>query len=141
MADIFNRETKQYLKSVNTPDYDRPTGEYWDNGAWIINPIFIPKCDSKYMMVEGNDIREMTPEEKAVIDYVAPIPEPELPTVEELEKIRNANIAVEIAIKYPLPAELALNWKIHTGELTMESPEIVEFRNTVDLAKAKYPKM
>ena len=141
MSNVFNRETKQYLKSVNTPDYDRPTGKHWEDGTWIINPIFVPKCDSKYMVVEGNDIREMTLEEKAVIDYVAPIPEPEPLTAEELEKERNKNIADEIAIKYPLSAELALNWKIHAGELTMISSEIVEFRNTVNLAKAKYPKM
>lgn len=62
-------------------------------------------------------------------------------TPEEFDKERNSKIAAEIAIKYPLPAELALHWKVHTGELTMYSPEIVAFRATVDAAKAKYPKV
>ena len=138
MADVLNKRTKEYKKSVNTPDYDRLTGEYWDNGNWIINPSFIPDCNIKYIVIEDDTIRKMTIEEKAIVDYVEPVPEL---TLEELEKIRNANIAIEIAIKYPLPVELALNWKIHTGELTIESLEIVEFRNTVDSAKAKYPKV
>lgn len=133
MANVFNRKTMQYKKSVNTPDYLIKD--------WIINPTFIPDCEAKYMVVDNDTIREMTSEEKAVVDYVAPIPEPEPLTTDELEKIRNANIADEIAIKYSLPTEMALNWKIHTGELTIESPEIIEFRNTVDLAKAKYPKV
>ena len=62
-------------------------------------------------------------------------------TPEEFDKERNSKIAADIAIKYQLPAELALHWKIHTGELTMDSPEIVAFRATVDAAKAKYPKV
>jgi len=70
MANVINRITKQYLKSVNTPDYPELD--------WIINPVFIPKCDIKYMVVEGDTVREMTIGEKAVIDYVAPPPEPTL---------------------------------------------------------------
>lgn len=140
MGKVFNRITKQYKESVNTPDY-KEGGINYDNGNWIINPSFIPDCEIKYIIIENDTIREMTSEEKVIIDYVVPIPEPEPPTIEELEKIRDINIAIEIAIKYPLPAEMALHWKIHTNELTMESPEIVKFREIVTAAKEKYPKV
>lgn len=132
MADVINRITKEYKKSVNTPDYSE--------SEWIINPDFIPDCKLKYMVIDDNTIREMTIEEKTIVDYVEPIPEPKPLTLEEIDKIRNTNIAVEIAIKYPLPLEMALHWKIHTGELTMDSNEIIEFRQVVTDAKLKYPK-
>ena len=37
MANVINKNSLQYLESVNTPDY--PTDE------WIINPI-LPECPS-----------------------------------------------------------------------------------------------
>jgi len=43
MANVLNKITKQYLKSVNTPDY--PTSE------WIINPI-MPDCSKEHMIIE-----------------------------------------------------------------------------------------
>lgn len=141
MSNVFNRETKQYLKSVNTPDYDRPTGKHWEDGTWIINPIFVPKCDSKYMVVEGNDIREMTSEEKAVIDYIVPIPEPELPTIEELEKNRTTSIADEIALKYSPADEIAFLRKLITGESKLIDVDIVQWLEVVAIAKANYPKV
>lgn len=141
MSNVFNRITKEYKKSVDTPEYNLPTGKYWDNGNWIVNPEFVPECEPKYMVVEGDTIREMTADEKAVVDYVAPPPEPVPLTAEELDKNRDIDIANEIAIEYPLPAEMALHWKLHTGELTMDSSEIVEFRAKVELIKAKYPQV
>ena len=60
MANVINRITKQYLKSVNTPDY--PVKD------WIINPI-LPECDSKHYVVEGDIIREMTQVEKNNLVY------------------------------------------------------------------------
>lgn len=60
MANVINRITKQYLKSVNTPDY--PVKD------WIINPI-LPECDSKYYVVEGDIIGEMTQVEKNNLVY------------------------------------------------------------------------
>lgn len=61
-------------------------------------------------------------------------------TAEELEAELNAKIAEKIAIKYPLPAEMALLWKVQEGIFTMESPEIVALRAWVAEAKAMYPK-
>ncbi|MCK5397800.1 MAG: hypothetical protein KAJ33_06095 [Thermoplasmata archaeon] len=60
-----------------------------------------------------------------------------IPTQEEIDKEINADVAID----YPLPDQMALNWKVQTGELTMESPEIVAFIARVDEAKAKYPKV
>jgi len=55
MANVIHRVTKQYLKSVNTPDY--PASEY------IINPV-LPDCDSSEWVIEGDTIRETTQDEK-----------------------------------------------------------------------------
>lgn len=81
MANVFNRKTKQYLKSVNTPDY--PIAD------WIINPKAIPDCDSKYIIVKDDDIREMTIAEKAVVDYVEP------QSITELKAAKHAAVSNE----------------------------------------------
>ena len=60
MANVINRTTRQYLKSVNTPDYLE--------NEWIKNPI-LPDCDSKYYVIEGDIIREMTQVEKNDLIY------------------------------------------------------------------------
>ncbi len=60
MSNVLNRITKQYLKSVNTPDY--PVTE------WIHNP-FLPNCDKKFMVIEVDTVREMTVKEKAELSY------------------------------------------------------------------------
>ena len=65
MADVMNKVTKEYLRSVNTPDYPE--------SDWVINPdvailITVPlrhvKFDDDFKLVE------MTPEEKAIVDAV-----------------------------------------------------------------------
>lgn len=55
MANVIHRITKQYLESVNTPDY--PESE------WIINPT-LPDCDPSEWIVEGDSVRELTQLEK-----------------------------------------------------------------------------
>ena len=55
MANVINRITKQYLKSVNTPDY--PLAE------WIINPV-LPDCEPSEWVIEGDTVRETTQAEK-----------------------------------------------------------------------------
>lgn len=60
MANVINRITRQYLKSVNTPNYSLD--------EWIINPI-LPDCDKKYYVIEGNIVREMTQLEKNNLIY------------------------------------------------------------------------
>jgi hypothetical protein len=62
MSDVLNRTTKQYIRSVNTPDYP--------DIDWLINPdlssvISIP---SKYWKIEGDLVVEMNSEEKAAVD-------------------------------------------------------------------------
>jgi len=138
MANIFNKLQKTYLISKNTPDY-LEGGKYYELNKFIINPTFVPMCDSKYIVVEIDDtIREMTIEEKAVVDYVEPTPEPIPLTAEELEKERKFLIAKDIALEYPLSDEIAKVWKVLSGELTVESPEIAEYRTFVDNVKTNY---
>lgn len=64
MADVLNRTTKQYLKSVNTPDF--PVID------WIINPdlsgVLPQEPQSKYWNIAGDVVTEMTPAEKAAVD-------------------------------------------------------------------------
>ena len=60
MANVINRITKQYLKSVNTPDY--PVSE------WIHNPV-LPDCTPKFWVIESNIVREMTISEKIELAY------------------------------------------------------------------------
>ena len=61
MSNVLNKITKQYLISVNTPDYTE--------SDWLINPV-LPTCDSKFWVIEGDTIREMTHEEKDAYLYM-----------------------------------------------------------------------
>ncbi|MCK4529058.1 hypothetical protein KAW18_16965 [candidate division WOR-3 bacterium] len=61
MANILNKLTKQYLRSVNTPDFS--PDEY------LINPV-LPPCDQKFWVIEGDTIREMTQPEKDAYLYL-----------------------------------------------------------------------
>lgn len=60
MANVINRITRQYLKSVNTPNY--PVDE------WVINPI-MPDCDPKHYVIDGDIVREMIQLEKNNLVY------------------------------------------------------------------------
>ena len=131
MADVFDKETKILFKSVNTPDYltDR----------YIINPAFVPQCESKYIVVNlDNNIREMTAEEKAVVDYVEPIPEP---TPEELsaqaEDYRDINVIKEISNTYSLTDELQIIREALTV-LMPENVDVINWNSVVLAAKEKY---
>lgn len=60
MADVVNRTTKVYLRSVNTPDF--PVAQ------WIINPVSVPNAPEKYWIITGDVISEMSQAEKDVVD-------------------------------------------------------------------------
>lgn len=59
MANVLHKRTLTYLTSVNTIEYM--------NGEWIINPQ-LPNCDKKYWKIVGDEVVEMTPEEKSQKD-------------------------------------------------------------------------
>jgi len=69
MADVVNKTTMEYRRSVHTPDYDK--------SEWLINPK-IPvdaegnKVPQKYWRISKipliNKLVEMTEEEKAVVN-------------------------------------------------------------------------
>lgn len=61
MANVLNKITKQYLTSVNTPDY--PESE------WLINPV-LPSCDQKFWVIKGDTVLEMTQEKKDAYLYL-----------------------------------------------------------------------
>ncbi len=58
MASVLNRTTKQFLVSVNTPEYS--------TADWIHNPDMSPVAGvlSRYWVIEGDTVREMTDTEK-----------------------------------------------------------------------------
>jgi len=60
MANVINRKTKQYIGSVNTPDY--PSKE------WIVNPE-LPDCDVGHYIIVGDIVREMDRSEKDDLEY------------------------------------------------------------------------
>ncbi len=59
MANVLRKSDLQYLKSVHTPAY--PTTEY------IINPV-LPTCEKKYWKIVGDEVVEMTANEKIIKD-------------------------------------------------------------------------
>lgn len=65
MASVINRITKEFLESVNTPDYS-PTD-------WIINPDLssVNGILEKYWIINGNTVRPATTEEQSQIDELA----------------------------------------------------------------------
>lgn len=62
MANVLNRTTKQYLISVNTPEY--PTGQ------WIINPDLtaVQGFDSKYWQITGDEVNLMPQAQRDAVD-------------------------------------------------------------------------
>ena len=62
MANVLNRTTKEFRRSVNTPDFPVEN--------WIINPDLssLIETDSKYWVIEGDTVRDMTDVEKDVVD-------------------------------------------------------------------------
>ena len=62
MADVLNRTTKEYRRSVNTPDYPA--------GTWIINPNLsaVVGVDRKYWQINGDSVSEMSQAEKDAVD-------------------------------------------------------------------------
>lgn len=62
MANVLNRTTKQYLISVNTPDFDP--------SQWIINPDLsaVGSFSSQYWVITGNAVTLAGPAARAVVD-------------------------------------------------------------------------
>lgn len=62
MANVLNRVSKQFLLSVNTPDY--PSSD------WIINPDFsaVAGYPDKYWTISGDNILLMSDIERAAVD-------------------------------------------------------------------------
>jgi hypothetical protein len=63
MSNVLHRTTKQYLRSVNTPDFPRAT--------WVINPDLssLTGVPTKYWKINPDDtVVEMTAAEKSAVD-------------------------------------------------------------------------
>jgi len=62
MADVLNRTTKQFLSSVNTPEYAVED--------WVINPDMssVDGVRQEYLKISGDSVSEMTQEEKNAYD-------------------------------------------------------------------------
>jgi len=73
-------------------------------------------------------------ENKAAQDAYIPIP-----TAEELESKRNADIATEIALTYSLADEIAILRQLAQGTLELTDVKCTEWIGVVSDAKSKYP--
>ena len=60
MANVLHRQTRQYLTSVNTPDYDP--------AEWLVNPSLPDGVPPERWVVDGDSVRGPTPQEAAVFD-------------------------------------------------------------------------
>jgi len=62
MSNVFHRIKKDYLKSVNTPDFPED--------IWIINPDLsaVENVPRKYWKITGNTVSEMSQPEKDTVD-------------------------------------------------------------------------
>ena len=143
MATVINIKTLKIKLSVNTPDYMRIGGKYYDDGNWRkLNELPpLPTCEKKYWKWGGSAVVEMTTQEKADEDYIPPIPEPTPPTVEEVEKTRKRDIADGIAEKYTLADENSMMRKLHTGESLLGDTDIQDWLNWVATKKSEHPKV
>ena len=104
MADVVNRNSREYLRSVNTPDYPE--------SIWIINPDLsaVAQVPQKYWKIVGDLVVEMTPEEKEIAD--TPPPRTELYPYELLLLFRNSQI---VAVQGSSdPAMIVLMTKLQT---------------------------
>ena len=65
MSNVLNRTTKQFLRSVNTPDY--PVVD------WIISPDMsaVEGQPSKYLVITGDTVSLMSQSERDAVDEVA----------------------------------------------------------------------
>ena len=57
MSDVLHRQTLEYRKSVNTPEYDP--------ADWLINPT-LPDCPQELWEVSGDEVVEMSPADQAI---------------------------------------------------------------------------
>ena len=81
MSTVAHRQTLEVRDSVNTPEYDP--------SEWLINPTF-PGVPKRYWIVEGDDLREATEEEKGPIDVKYLAEQKELRTQELREQYNEA---------------------------------------------------
>ena len=84
MADVLNRVTKQFLRSVNTPDY--PAED------WIINPDLteVAAVPWRYWKIVGDAVLPMTQAEREEVDR--PPPRDEMYPYELLSLFRDSQI-------------------------------------------------
>jgi len=63
MADVLHRTTKQYLRSVHTPDHPE--------ADWIINPVLtaaVRAAPTKYWKISGDTVTKMLLAERNAVD-------------------------------------------------------------------------
>jgi len=60
MGNVLHRQTREYLTSVNTPDY--PAGE------WLINPALPEGIPPERWVIDGDAVRGPNPQEAAAFD-------------------------------------------------------------------------
>ena len=104
MADVINRRSREYRRSVNTPDY--PLSD------WIINPDLskVTGVPWRYWKIVGDSVLPMTQEERDIVD--APQPRTELYPFELLSLLTPSQV---VAVQTSLdPLVILLRSKLQT---------------------------
>jgi hypothetical protein len=104
MADVINRLSREYKRSVNTPEY--PLAD------WIINPDLssVAGVPWKYWKIVGDSVLPMTQEERDIVD--APQPRTELYPFELLSLLTSSQVvAVQTSFD---PLVILLRSKLQT---------------------------
>ena len=129
MSDQLHRTTMDIHISVDTTKF--PALSYLD-----ISGMVLPDCADKYWKIVDEKVVEMTVEEQAAVDYVAP---PPTPTAEEIEETRLNNIQAEIEKTHPhISREMVDVWKALAEEITGNA--IIDAHHDVIIAaEALYP--
>ena len=132
MSDQINRTTMEIHKSVNTPNFPQ-------NVFLNISGMALPECEDRYWKIVGEQVIEMTKQEKADVDYIPPPPTPDPPTPEEIEETRLNKIQTKIEKTHPhISREMVDLWKALAEEIAGNA--IIDAHHIVILAaEALYP--
>ena len=143
MADVINITTMKILESVNTPDYTKPGEIHYDNGNWKelhkIRPL--PSCESKYWTWDGKDVVEMSDEEKSVVDYIPPPPEPTAEQIaQQAEDVRRNSIKTDIEKIYPFRSDELQEIRMILAEEFPNNERAQLYNSNIEYILSKYPK-
>lgn len=134
MADVINKNTMEIHRSVNTPDFQEPE-------FMIINGKTFPLCEDKYWKIVGDEILEMSDEEKSVVDYIPPPPEQTAEQIaQQAAEVRRINIKTGIEKIYPFRSDELQEIRLILAEEFPNNERAQAYNAAIEAILSKYPK-